>query len=280
MHCFCSISVPPKLAPFAVNDDPLHLGDFFQLNCAVIHGDFPYNITWLFNEQPVNYLSGVSILMVGKRSSSLNIDSVSGQHAGNYSCIGSNTAGTAVISTSLSIRGLCVYWFIASSLVEMENFQNWLHHLHCTIHKSHSKLGIRIARQFDKVLLISTIWLWLWETFFSHDKWVNVSRQDVARNLFSHSIVIRLHSWNCGISRRCSDLPPQWEIAFYPTNSIQYHCNRFEFETLPHMMSIESSTELCRIIHVESWRKTLNIRVMYAARPLAENIEMCRPTVW
>lgn len=102
----CFIPVPPKLAPFAIADEPLHLGDFFQLNCAVIHGDFPYNITWLFNEQPVSYLNDVSILMNGKRSSSLNIDSVSGHHAGNYSCIGSNVAGTAIISTALSIRGL------------------------------------------------------------------------------------------------------------------------------------------------------------------------------
>lgn len=94
------------MAPFAIPDEPLHLGDFFQLNCAVVHGDFPYNITWLFNEQPIYNLDGASILMQNKRSSSLNIDSVSGQHAGNYSCFGSNLAGSASVTTTLSIRGL------------------------------------------------------------------------------------------------------------------------------------------------------------------------------
>lgn len=102
-----SFAVPPKLAPFAISDEPLHLGDYFQLTCAVLHGDFPYNITWYFNDEPITYIDGVSILMHGKRSSSLNIDSVSAAHSGNYSCIGSNVAGRASITTTLSIRGLC-----------------------------------------------------------------------------------------------------------------------------------------------------------------------------
>ncbi|XP_055318398.1 cell adhesion molecule Dscam2 isoform X22 [Sitodiplosis mosellana] len=98
------VMVPPKLAPFGISDEPLHLGDYFQLTCAVVHGDFPYNITWYFNDEPITYIDGVTILMHGKRSSSLNIDSVSGAHSGNYSCIGSNVAGRASITTTLSIR--------------------------------------------------------------------------------------------------------------------------------------------------------------------------------
>lgn len=101
-------TVPPKLAPFAVTDEPLHLGDYFQLTCAVVHGDFPYNITWYFNDEPITHFEGVTILMHGKRSGSLNIDSVSAQHSGNYTCIGSNRAGRASITTTLSIRGLCI----------------------------------------------------------------------------------------------------------------------------------------------------------------------------
>lgn len=104
---FILFTVPPKLAPFAISDEPLHLGDYFQLTCAVVHGDFPYNITWYFNDEPITYIDGVTILMHGKRSSSLNIDSVSGAHSGNYSCVGSNLAGRASIMTTLSIRGLC-----------------------------------------------------------------------------------------------------------------------------------------------------------------------------
>lgn len=107
-------TVPPKLAPFAISDEPLHLGDYFQLTCAVVHGDFPYNITWYFNDEPIIYVDGITILMHGKRSSSLNIESVSGQHAGNYTCIGSNIAGSANVATTLSIRGLCTFTKIRS----------------------------------------------------------------------------------------------------------------------------------------------------------------------
>lgn len=99
--------VPPKLAPFANSDEPLHLGDYFQLTCAVLHGDSPYNITWYFNDEPIHYVDGVSILFHGKRSSSLNIEPVTERHPGRYTCIGSNAAGRANVTTTLSIRGLC-----------------------------------------------------------------------------------------------------------------------------------------------------------------------------
>lgn len=113
---FRCIAVPPKLAPFAIADEPLYLGDFFQLNCAVVHGDFPYNITWYFNDRPIIYVDGVSILMNGKRSSSLNVDSVAGQHAGNYTCVASNIGGSTYITTTLSIRGSLPPCFLKLSL--------------------------------------------------------------------------------------------------------------------------------------------------------------------
>lgn len=103
--------VPPKVAPLSVGDEPLHLGDFFQLNCAIVHGDSPFNITWLFNNEPIQNSHGVTILMQSKRSSSLNIDSVSGMHAGNYSCIGANRVGSVSTTTTLSVIGLFLFQF-------------------------------------------------------------------------------------------------------------------------------------------------------------------------
>lgn len=113
--------VLPKLAPFAISDDPLYLGDYFQLTCAVVHGDAPYNITWYFNDRLISFDDGVSILMHGKRSSSLNIESVDGQHAGNYTCVGSNIAGSTSVSTTLSIRGLF------KSFLAKQNIHSHLH---------------------------------------------------------------------------------------------------------------------------------------------------------
>lgn len=88
-------------------DNPLFLGDYFQLTCAVLHGDSPYNITWYFNDEPVNNMEGITVLMHSKRSSSLNIESVLAKHVGKYSCIGANQAGYAEVSTNLTIKGGC-----------------------------------------------------------------------------------------------------------------------------------------------------------------------------
>nr|XP_032292768.1 Down syndrome cell adhesion molecule-like protein Dscam2 isoform X16 [Drosophila virilis] len=97
------VMVPPKLAPLP-NNSPLYVGDYYQVTCAVVHGDAPFNITWYYNGQPAGQLPGVSILMHGRRSSSLNIESVQGGHAGNYTCMGANGAGHTIAETKLSVK--------------------------------------------------------------------------------------------------------------------------------------------------------------------------------
>nr|XP_017031939.1 Down syndrome cell adhesion molecule-like protein Dscam2 isoform X43 [Drosophila kikkawai] len=97
------VMVPPKLAPLPVNS-PLYVGDYYQLTCAVVHGDAPFNITWYYNGESAGDLPGVTILMHGKRSSSLNIENVAGDHAGTYSCKGANRAGETTAETHLSIK--------------------------------------------------------------------------------------------------------------------------------------------------------------------------------
>jgi len=72
----------------------------------VVHGDAPFNITWYYNGEPAGDLPGVTILMHGRRSSSLNIESVGGDHAGNYACKGANRAGETLAETTLSVKGL------------------------------------------------------------------------------------------------------------------------------------------------------------------------------
>lgn len=153
--CFCVFPVPPKLAPFAISDEPLHLGDYFQLTCAVVHGDFPYNITWYFNNEPITYVDGISILMHGKRSSSLNIDSVSGQHAGNYTCIGSNIAGSANVATTLSIRGLCTFTKIRSnqSNLSHSHTQIFLVFFHFFFNSSKNSMFILVGKK-DLIIII------------------------------------------------------------------------------------------------------------------------------
>lgn len=104
-----NFSVAPKLAPFSSTDEPLLLGDYFQLNCVIVQGDFPVNTTWLLNNEPYYEVNGISVQLNGKRGSSLNIDAVTASHAGDYTCIAVNKAGNVSSSTTLVVKGL---WFI------------------------------------------------------------------------------------------------------------------------------------------------------------------------
>lgn len=49
---------------------------------------------------------GIQISKMGSRSSVLTIDSVQGQHAGNYTCYGKNAAGVSNYTTTLIVNGI------------------------------------------------------------------------------------------------------------------------------------------------------------------------------
>lgn len=78
------------------------------MTCAFIHGDLPIEISWSHNGRILSALddNDNSLTLVNsKRSSALNIDSISGEHAGNYTCTGVNRAGTESLSTQLFVNG-------------------------------------------------------------------------------------------------------------------------------------------------------------------------------
>lgn len=78
------------------------------MTCAFIHGDLPIEISWLHNGKLLptsgDIDNGLTLVNM-KRSSVLNIDSIAGEHAGNYTCIGNNRAGTDSLSTRLFVNG-------------------------------------------------------------------------------------------------------------------------------------------------------------------------------
>lgn len=67
-------------------------------------GDFPIDIEWRLNDEPMDDTL-ISVNKLGKRLSLLNIDSVTGYHAGNYTCIASNLAGSVEHSSRLIVNG-------------------------------------------------------------------------------------------------------------------------------------------------------------------------------
>lgn len=97
--------VPPQITPFDFGEESLNSGEMASVICTVNKGDFPINITWLFNGKPVSTSDGVSILRTNKRISQLSIESVGGIHTGEYICLASNIAGNVTHSAYLHVNG-------------------------------------------------------------------------------------------------------------------------------------------------------------------------------
>lgn len=73
--------------------------------CVISQGDFPLNITWLFNGNKIDYTMGFSVGQMNKRISLLSIDSADAVHAGKYTCLAENSAGSDRYSTRLDVNG-------------------------------------------------------------------------------------------------------------------------------------------------------------------------------
>lgn len=100
-----SNSVLPQIHPFTFGDEEIKSGETVSIQCTVLKGDSPLNITWLLNGHPVSNDDGVTIIKM-KRFSTLNIDSVQDVHSGNYTCLVENPAGSDYFSTNLNVHGI------------------------------------------------------------------------------------------------------------------------------------------------------------------------------
>lgn len=76
-------------------------------SCTIIKGDLPVNLTWTFNDLPINHhdRNDITIVNNNKRVSFLSIDSVSARHAGRYKCIATNAAGIDSHTAVLAVNG-------------------------------------------------------------------------------------------------------------------------------------------------------------------------------
>lgn len=76
-----------------------------SITCSVIKGDSPIEINWKFNNHTLTTNDGVLITRGGQRASLLSIESIRSRHAGVYTCIAKNTAGTVKHSAELLVNG-------------------------------------------------------------------------------------------------------------------------------------------------------------------------------
>lgn len=82
------------------------MGDIASATCVVPKGDFPLEIRWSLNSAPIiSGENGFSVVRLNKRTSSLNIESLTAHHRGVYKCIATNQAGTSEYMAELQVNG-------------------------------------------------------------------------------------------------------------------------------------------------------------------------------
>lgn len=98
--------VAPQISHFDFGDEPINEGDTVSVQCTVLKGDSPLNISWKFNNKTIEPpILGININTM-KRVSLITMESVNAEHAGKYECVAGNKAGNASFSSVLNINGI------------------------------------------------------------------------------------------------------------------------------------------------------------------------------
>lgn len=131
--------VSPQIHPFDFGSEPINSGETVSIQCTILKGDPPLNITWSLNGIPIASRDGITIMKL-KRFSTLNIDSVQDAHTGEYTCTARNKAGYASHSAVLNVNGiseiilflLCISgffltFFICSFCVHLQSYHRYPH---------------------------------------------------------------------------------------------------------------------------------------------------------
>lgn len=113
--------VPPSIAHFNFGDKPSNFGDSASVQCLVTSGDLPIDFKWYFNGRPVKEYSGITTVKLGNRNSVLNIDSVTANHAGAFTCQASNVAASLNFTSELVVKGT-QYSNLTKSKTSNDNF--------------------------------------------------------------------------------------------------------------------------------------------------------------
>lgn len=81
-------------------------GETVGVQCVISAGDLPADMSWSFNGKPLVSSETISISKTGTKISSLTIEPVTAENAGNYTCVTRNIVGTTTYTSRLLINGL------------------------------------------------------------------------------------------------------------------------------------------------------------------------------
>lgn len=97
----------------------MNYGETVSVQCTISGGDLPVSIMWTLNGFPLEPHLEIATEKIGKRISHLLIDSVSGKHAGNYTCIAENKAGKTQFSSELIVNGLSIIMIVCTFIYHL-----------------------------------------------------------------------------------------------------------------------------------------------------------------
>lgn len=98
--------MPPQILPIAFGDDVVNAGDVVAIQCMVLKGDLPMEITWRHNGAAIVNSPAINVLSTSTRISTLNIESVHARHRGTFECVAMNVAGRAESAAELMVNGM------------------------------------------------------------------------------------------------------------------------------------------------------------------------------
>lgn len=100
-------SVRPKILPIPPMTNLLAEGMRAAISCQIVEGDLPVMFTWIKVDGGVNNGLGVGTVTRNhdEYSSSLIIERITTEHAGNYTCIATNAAGEEKFTVPLTVNG-------------------------------------------------------------------------------------------------------------------------------------------------------------------------------
>ncbi|XP_025414605.1 Down syndrome cell adhesion molecule-like protein Dscam2 isoform X19 [Sipha flava] len=98
------VMVPPKMIPFTFGDDIPEAGETISIQCTISSGDIPVEFAWTFNGKSTSDLANVFVSKIGRRVSSLTVESLTEKNVGNYSCLARNKAGESAHTASLYVN--------------------------------------------------------------------------------------------------------------------------------------------------------------------------------
>lgn len=76
-----------------------------SISCTISGGDLPIHVSWKLNGGEIESWHEIVTETRGKRINVLMIESLKAKHAGNYSCIAENSAGSTEHSSELIVNG-------------------------------------------------------------------------------------------------------------------------------------------------------------------------------